>query len=258
MNPCIAYYRVSTQQQGRSGLGLDAQREAVASYLQSTGGHLVEEFTEVETGKGSNALDRRPQLREALERCRRVKATLLIAKLDRLARNVHFVSGLLESKVNFIAADMPNADRTMIQIYSVMAEFEARQTSERTKAALSQAKARGVILGRAGRMNLGIHVDQQRKASLAFAERLRVQLGSYRARHLTQREMVADLNALGITAPLGGSWHLVQVQRILRALSPIEQNTLAPYPLEAAVAALTDREGDKSIKQACRSPDFGD
>ena len=214
----VAYYRVSTQQQGRSGLGLDAQRDSVAAYLRAIGGHLAGEFTEVETGKGSDALDRRPQLRGALDQCRKLKATLLIAKLDRLARNVHFVSGLLEAQVNFIAADMPSADRTMIQIYSVMAEFEARQISSRTKAALAQAKARGVVLGSAGATNLRRHVDRQRAASIAFCERLRGQFMSYGERGLTQRQIVADLNALEIRAPRGGPWRLAQVQRVLATL----------------------------------------
>jgi DNA invertase Pin-like site-specific DNA recombinase len=214
----VAYYRVSTQRQGRSGLGLDAQREAVASYLRTRPGHLVGEFTEVETGKGSNALDKRTELRKALDQCRRAKATLLIAKLDRLARNVHFVSGLLEAQVQFVAVDMPTADRTMIQIYSVMAEFEARQISARTRAALAQAKARGVALGRAGAANLRPHVEAQKRAAGAFVERLRGQFEGYRARGLTQRQMAADLNQLGISAPRGGRWRLVQVQRALRLL----------------------------------------
>jgi DNA invertase Pin-like site-specific DNA recombinase len=215
----IAYYRVSTQKQQRSGLGLDAQREMVAAFVRSSGGQLLAEWTETETGKGSNALDKRPQLRAALDECRRTKATLLIAKLDRLARNVHFVSGLLESKVNFIAADMPEADRTMIQIYSAMAEMEARQISTRTKAALAQAKARGVVLGRAGPRNLRPHLEAQVAASSAFCERLRGQFESYSSRGLTQREMVAEMNALGITAPRGGAWRLAQIQRVLRQLS---------------------------------------
>lgn len=211
----VAYYRVSTQKQGRSGLGLDAQRELVASYLRTTGGRLAGEFTEVETGKGAKALDRRPQLRGALAACQTHKATLLIAKLDRLARNVHFVSGLLEAGVPFVAADMPTADRTMIQIYSVMAEFEARQVSARTKAALAQAKARGVVLGAEGPRNLRPHTEARQAASRAFAARLRKQFDTYRSQGLTQRQMVADLNNLGITAPQGGLWRLNQVQRVL-------------------------------------------
>jgi DNA invertase Pin-like site-specific DNA recombinase len=214
----VAYYRVSTQQQGRSGLGLEAQRQAVSHYLGGVTANLIGEFTEVETGKGSNALDKRPQLRAALALCKRERAVLLIAKLDRLARNVHFVSGLLEAKVEFLAADMPTADRTMIQIYSVMAEAEARAISARTKAALLQAKARGVVLGRAGPRNLAAHQERNVNATQGFAERLRGQFESYQARGLTQRQMVADLNALRISAPMGGAWHLGQVQRVLRRL----------------------------------------
>jgi DNA invertase Pin-like site-specific DNA recombinase len=215
----VGYFRVSTQRQGRSGLGLDAQRDSVSAYLQGVGGVLVGEFTEVETGKGANALEKRPQLREALSACKRLKATLLIAKLDRLARNVHFVSGLLESSVNFIAADMPEADRTMIQIYTVMAEFEARQISVRTRAALAQAKARGVRLSAAGAANLRDHTEAACARSRAFAERLRGQFDSYQARGLTQRQIVEDLNNLGITAPRGGAWRLNQVQRVLARLA---------------------------------------
>ena len=214
----VAYYRVSTQQQGRSGLGLDAQREAVTRYINGSSAHLVGEFTEVETGKGSNALDRRPQLRAALEACTRHRATLLIAKLDRLARNVHFITGLIESGSDFVAADMPNANKVMLQIYAVMAEHERDQISARTKAALAQARVRGVMLGRAGVANLRPQVHAQRVAAYAFAERLRGQVESYRARGLSQREMVDDLNRLGVTAPKGGGWRLVQVQRLLRLL----------------------------------------
>lgn len=110
----VAYLRVSTSRQGQSGLGLDAQREAVARYLQGGARTLAGEFVEVESGKGSNALARRPQLGLALETCRKHRATLVIAKLDRLARNVHFISGLLESGVEFVAADMPEANKVML------------------------------------------------------------------------------------------------------------------------------------------------
>ena len=142
----IAYYRVSTQRQGASGLGLEAQRSAVLTHLAGSDKTVIEEFVEVETGKGSNALEKRSQLRLALERCRKTGATLLIAKLDRLARNVHFVSGLIETGVDFVAADMPHANKVMIQMHAVMSEWERDQISERTKAALAAAKARGVVL----------------------------------------------------------------------------------------------------------------
>ena len=137
----VAYFRVSTARQGVSGLGLEAQRAAVESYLNGGRWQLVADYTEVETGKGSNALDRRPQLRAALDHCKRERATLVIAKLDRLARNVHFVSGLIESGVDFVAADMPQANKVMLQMHAVMSEWERDQISARTKAALQAAKA---------------------------------------------------------------------------------------------------------------------
>lgn len=219
MRKVVAYYRVSTQQQGHSGLGLDAQRQAVAAYLNGGEWQLVAEFTEIETGKGSNALDRRPRLRRALEACRKHKGTLLIAKLDRLARNVHFITGLIESGTDFVAADMPNANKVMLQMHAVMSEWERDQISARTRAALAQAKARGVLLGRAGPTNLRPQVEAQRTTAETFAERLRGQFDSYLARKLTQRQMVGDLNQLCVPAPRGGSWRLIQVQRVLSRLA---------------------------------------
>ncbi len=214
----IAYYRVSTQKQGTSGLGLDAQRAAVMTYLNGGEWQLLSEFTEVETGKGSNALDRRPQLKAALEQCKRQSATLLIAKLDRLARNVHFVTGLIETGVDFIATDMPNADKTTLQIYAVMAENERDQISARTKAALAQAKLRGVVLGAAGATNLKANREARMAAANAFADRLRGTVTGFKLRALTQRQMVSELNQVGIKTPAGGDWRLVQVQRLLNRL----------------------------------------
>lgn len=123
----IAYYRVSTQKQGASGLGLDAQKEAVGRFLNGGAWELVCEFVEVETGKGADALAKRPQLKAALAACRKEGATLIIAKLDRLARNVHFVSGLMESKVKFVACDMPEANELTIHIMAAFAEHEAKR-----------------------------------------------------------------------------------------------------------------------------------
>ena len=139
----VAYLRVSTEGQGRSGLGLEAQREAVARHVTGAGGVIAAEFVEVESGRKKD----RPQLAAALAACRSGRTTLVIAKLDRLARNVAFVSNLMESGVEFVAADMPAVNRLTVHILAAVAEEEARMISARTKAALAAAKARGVQLG---------------------------------------------------------------------------------------------------------------
>jgi DNA invertase Pin-like site-specific DNA recombinase len=139
----VAYYRVSTQRQGRSGLGLEAQQKAVREHLNGGNWRIAAEFTEVESGTRPG----RPKLAEALKTSRALGATLIIAKLDRLARNVHFVSGLMESGVEFTAVDFPHANRLTVHILAAVAEHEAKMMSERTKAALAAAKRRGVKLG---------------------------------------------------------------------------------------------------------------
>jgi DNA invertase Pin-like site-specific DNA recombinase len=214
----ISYTRVSTQKQGASGLGLDAQRNAVASYLNGGAWELVAEFQEVETGKGSNALARRPQLRAALDACRKHGATLIIAKLDRLARNVHFVSGLMESKVKFVACDMPEANELTIHIMAAFAEHEAKRISQRTKDALAVARSRGVALGKAGATNLRPNVEARQKDADGFAAKLRPIFDGMRARGLSQRCMVDELNAVGVPAVRGGTWRLSQVQRVVKRI----------------------------------------
>ncbi len=214
MKKFVSYLRVSTMQQGKSGLGLEAQRAAVHQYLGERG-TLAAEYVEIETGKGSNALARRPQLSAALDACKRSGATLLIAKLDRLARNVHFVSGLLETGCDFVAADMPEANKVMIQMHAVMSEWERDQISLRTKAALAAAKARGVKLGVTGPANLASNIQERRDAADAFAGKLSGLVAGFRAQNLSQRAMAVELNRAGLRAPKGGEWSLVQVQRLL-------------------------------------------
>jgi DNA invertase Pin-like site-specific DNA recombinase len=214
----IAYYRVSTQKQGQSGLGLEAQQASVMAYLNGGQWELVSSFTEIETGKGANALERRPQLRAALEMCKKMKATLVIAKLDRLARNVHFVSGLIESGVEFVAADMPHANKTMIQIHAVMSEHERDQISARTKAALAAAKARGVVLGVAGATNLKSNIEERQRAAEEFAGKLAEVIEGMKVRGLSQRAMCEELNQLGIKTARGGEWSLIQLQRVVNRL----------------------------------------
>lgn len=207
----VAYYRVSTDRQGRSGLGLEAQREAVQRFLSAGGWPPLAEYTEVETGKGANALDKRPQLKAALDFARKHKATLVIAKLDRLARNVHFISGLIEQRVPIVAADMPDADITMLQIYAVMAEREARVIGERTRVALAAAKARGTVLGANGK-KLAVKNRAEAVERLApIADRLR----ALKASGLSVRAIAATLNDAGVKSPAGGAWHVSNVHRAL-------------------------------------------
>ena len=215
----VAYYRVSTQRQGRSGLGLEAQQRAVADYLQ--GRSLVREFTEVETGKGSNALDKRPVLREALSYAKKHRATVVIAKLDRLARNVAFVAQLMESRVPFVCADMPEANELTLHIIAAVAQYEARAISERTKAALAAAKARGVKLGNPC---LAIDNTKRQQEAQAFAENMRGTITAYRRGGLSQRAMVDQLNAVGVPAPRGGDWSLVQLQRVIHRLNERQED----------------------------------
>ncbi|MFL9867126.1 recombinase family protein [Paraburkholderia fungorum] len=211
----VAYYRVSTAKQGISGLGLEAQEQTVRNYLSTGNFEVIASFTEVETGGGANALEKRPQLKAALGLAKKHKATLCIAALSRLARNVHFISGLLETGVEFIDASMPNADRFMIQIYSVMSELEKTQISTRTKLALAAAKARGVQLGRMGAANLKRKNEEQQQAADEFAAKLARIIKGFRADGLSQRAMVAELNAMSIPTVRGGQWQLTQLRRML-------------------------------------------
>jgi DNA invertase Pin-like site-specific DNA recombinase len=147
--PAIGYCRVSTHRQGRSGLGLEAQRQAIEAFAVSNGYELAGFEIEIETGKGSDALDRRPNLARALEQAKRLRGPVIVAKLDRLSRDVHFISGLMAHRVPFRVADLPpEADPLMLHVYAAFAEHERRMISNRTKEALARAKARGVKLGR--------------------------------------------------------------------------------------------------------------
>jgi len=211
----VSYYRVSTARQGQSGLGLDAQREAVMRHLSAGGWPPLAEFTEVETGKGSNALDRRPQLQAALAFARKHKATLIIAKLDRLARNVAFISQMMEAKVDFIAVDNPHATRLTLHILAAVAEHEREMISDRTKAALAAAKAQGRVLGANGRVLAEQHKADALVRVAPVADRLR----ALRADGLSLRRIADTLNGEGIPSPGGASWGAVNVQRALARVS---------------------------------------
>jgi DNA invertase Pin-like site-specific DNA recombinase len=212
----VAYYRVSTDRQGKSGLGLEAQREAVRSYLDGGSWTLVDEVTEVESGKRTD----RPELDRALGLCRLYGATLVVAKLDRLARNVAFISKLMESGVDFVAVDFPQANRLTVHILAAVAEHEAAMISARTKAALNAAKARGVQLGNPA--NLCRQLDGSAKGNAAktatavkrAADLLPV-IAPLKADGASLRQIADGLNRCGVSAPRGGEWSAVAVKRIL-------------------------------------------
>jgi DNA invertase Pin-like site-specific DNA recombinase len=214
----ISYLRVSTDKQGKSGLGLEAQREAIARYLNGGDWKLIGEYVEVESGKRSD----RPKLAKALAHAKQTGATLVIAKLDRLARNVAFVSNLMESRAEFVAVDNPHANRLTIHILAAVAEDEARRTSERTKAALAAAKSRGVKLG--GLRCDGAHLRGHHQSGLAAikqgaAERardLQPVIDEIRGAGVTSARGIArELNRREILTPRRCGWHAASVTRML-------------------------------------------
>lgn len=211
MSEYVSYLRVSTQRQGTSGLGIEAQRTAVEQYVAQSGGTLVREFVEVETGSSKT----RPFLVQSISLCRRTKAVLLIAKLDRLARNVAFVSSLMESGVEFVAADAPYANRLMIHILAAFAEHERTVISERTKAALAAAKLRGTQLGANGRAL----ASQNRKAAISFAEGLRGSVTVAIAGGARTLHDISDvLNAFGYRTREGAPWRPSTTARLIARL----------------------------------------
>ncbi|MHC2664572.1 recombinase family protein [Bradyrhizobium diazoefficiens] len=222
----VAYYRVSTDKQGRSGLGLEAQRASVRTYLNGGDWKLIKEFTEVESGKRSD----RQQLQAALAACKLHGAKLVIAKLDRLSRDAHFLLGLQKAGVDFVAADMPDANRMTIGLLAVVAEHEREMISARTKAALQAAKARNVKLG--GRrthadgspVTLTLAAIEKGRETIAEradekAARIMPAIRELQEAGITSLTAIAArLNDQGIPTPRGGRWQAVQVQRVLDRL----------------------------------------
>ena len=215
----VAYYRVSTSRQGRSGLGLEAQRKAVTDFLNGGSWHLLAEFTEVESGK----TDDRPQLEEALAMCDLSGATLVVAKLDRLSRNLAFLAKLQESGAKFVAADMPEANELTIHIMAAVAQAERKAISARTKEALAAAKARGVRLG-GNRGNLSdlrkgparsadVRARQARERALKVRRQIEAITASGQA--VSLRQIARALNDRGIRSARGGIWHAAQVRAVL-------------------------------------------
>jgi DNA invertase Pin-like site-specific DNA recombinase len=212
----VSYLRVSTDRQGKSGLGLSAQRKAVDDFLNGARWELIEELIEVESGKNDN----RPKLAEALSRCRLHNATLVIAKLDRLSRDAHFLLGLQKAGVRFIAADMPEANEMVVGIMAVVAQAERKMISERTRAALAAAKAQGRRLGtprnlRNSETGRTKSLANRRAVAKGRAADLLPILNEIAAGTVTLRQMAAELNRRRVPAARGGAWSAVQVKRVL-------------------------------------------
>ncbi len=220
MNPVVAYQRVSTERQGRSGLGLEAQRERCTAFAAQNGMEIVESFVEVETGRGSDALDRRPQLAAALGAARRLRCQVLVAKLDRLSRDVHFIAGLMVQRVPFLVAELgTDVDPFMLHIYAALAEKERRMISERTRAALQARKKQGAKLGNptnlpeAGMKGAASTAEEARR----FAENVAPIIQQIRASGVVSlRGIAAALNARGVRTARGGRWAATQVGAVLR------------------------------------------
>jgi DNA invertase Pin-like site-specific DNA recombinase len=204
MRDAIAYIRVSTARQGRSGLGLEAQQAALARFAEAEGFAFLETFTETESG----ADDARPQLAAALETARKRKAPIIVAKLDRLSRDVHYISGLMKHRVPFIVTELGvDTDPFMLHIYAALAEKERRLISQRTKDALAAAKARGVRVG--GLRSKG---EEYQREAAQRAESLRAVFEELSG--LSARKAAEELNRRGITTAEGGKWHAAQVIRV--------------------------------------------
>ena len=205
----VAYYRVSTDRQGKSGLGLEAQQKAVMDYLNGGAWELIADFTEVESGKRAD----RPELVKALELCRRHKARLVIAKLDRLSRNLAFIAALMESGVEFLAVDNPNANELTVHILAAVAQHEREMISERTRAALQAAKARGTRLGNPRLSEAGaLGAAASKAAASRFATNvLPIIREIEEAGARSASAIAAKLNARNVKTARGGRWTHVQV-----------------------------------------------
>ena len=219
MANAVAYYRVSTARQGKSGLGIEAQRAAVQRFAEVEGIEVIAEHIEVETGKGSDALERRPELAAALTQARKVKCPVLVAKLDRLSRDVHFISGLMAHRVPFVVAELgADCDPFMLHLYAALAEKERALISARTRAALQAKKAQGVKLGnpRAAEAAVKAHAAKRAQADQFAANVLPIVREIQSSGVTTLREIAAALNARGVHTARGGRWHSETVRNLLR------------------------------------------
>jgi DNA invertase Pin-like site-specific DNA recombinase len=220
----IGYLRVSTKEQGRSGLGLEAQRAAIESFASREGIQVNGWYTEVETGKGSDALDRRPQLAQALTQAKTLRVPVLVSKLDRLSRDVHFISGLMANRVEFIVTELGRqADPFVLHLFAALAEKERQLISDRTKQGLAQAKAKGKKLGLAARSPSSLQLERAGEASSARADQFArdnrlVLSGAMRATDNNMTQAAACLNDDGHRSAEGGLWDRRSVAAVVRRL----------------------------------------
>ena len=224
MTTAIGYVRVSTTSQGRSGLGLEAQRAAIARFAEAEGLDVAQVFEEIETGSGADALERRPQLAAALKEARKAKAPVLVAKLDRLSRDVHFISGLMAHRVEFVVCDLGRqSDPFVLHLYAALAEKERSMISARTKAGLAAARARGTKLGMSARSKTDVRkiaaagAEANMAAAVAHAETIRKSIVAALAGR-SLRAASEWLNDCRIASPGGGRWHAPSLLKAARRL----------------------------------------
>ena len=218
MKPLIAYIRVSTEGQGKSGLGIEAQRQAIARFAEADGFEIVAEHVEIETGKGADALDRRPVLAAALAEARRLRCAVVVAKLDRLSRDVAFVAGLMAQRIPFVVAELGSGvDPFVLHLYAALAEKERAMISARTTAALAAAKAKGVKLGNPQIAEAQAKGTASTKAGAdRFASNILPLIQPMRVAGATLRQIAEELNGRGIETARGGKWAATQVADILK------------------------------------------
>jgi DNA invertase Pin-like site-specific DNA recombinase len=217
----VAYYRVSTQKQGRSGLGLEAQMAAIDRFAEANGLKVIASFTEVETGKGSDALSSRPKLAEALAMARKMKCKVVVAKLDRLSRDVHFISGLMAERVPFVVAELgPDVEPFMLHIYAAVAQKEAAMISQRTRAALGAARARGTRLGNPNMSAITKRAAEVKaEAADAFAASIYPHIKGILARGISScRAIARELDTLNVKTATGAPWSDVAVSNIIKRM----------------------------------------
>ncbi|HWM47693.1 MAG TPA: recombinase family protein [Xanthobacteraceae bacterium] len=216
----VTYLRVSSARQGRSGLGIEGQRTALAQFARAEGFEIAAEFIEVETGKGADALERRPQLAAALKEAKKHRCPVAVAKLDRLSRDVHFISGLMVHRVPFLVSELgPDVDPFILHLFAALAEKERRMISVRTKDALAAARARGVKLGapsnRLAKARRKASAVSMATANGYAANVLPIIQEIRKAGPTSLRDIANALNARGVPTPRGGKWYAASVRNVL-------------------------------------------